>query len=209
MTFAQAVYSDDAVSSDTDYPGSDSTISVRNWRYLRDDRIVKQQFDYSCGASSIATILKEFYKQDVTEKMILDAMALGGLRASFADMANVLPQFGFRAVAYSTSFPQLTKLKIPVVVYLKYRAQDHFSVLRGLDSNTVWLADPSLGNRFFSRQQFTDMWETREDEVEKGKILVILPIGELVSSDDFFNTRPKRTTELAESLQFVSDIFIN
>lgn len=180
---------------------------VKNWRYLRDERVVKQQFDYSCGASSLATILNEFYKRSVNEKMILEAMNVSGSRASFADMANAVPKFGFRAVAYSTSFDQLTKLKIPAVVYLKYRAQDHFSVVRGIDSNTVWLADPSLGNRYFSRQQFTEMWETRDDEIEKGKILVILPNSALITSEDFFTNRPRRPTVLAESLQLFPDIF--
>ena len=32
-----------------------------------------------------------------------------------------------------------------MVVYIKVRKDDHFSVLRGISGNMVWLADPSLG----------------------------------------------------------------
>ncbi len=36
-------------------------ISVRTWKDFRDERIVKQDLDYSCGAASVATIMKGFY----------------------------------------------------------------------------------------------------------------------------------------------------
>lgn len=78
------------------------------------------------------------------------------------------------------------------IVYLKYRKDDHFSVLRGIDKNTVWLADPSLGNRTYSKFQFLDMWDTRNDKVLKGKILAILPNTKIKKSVDFFTKTPKR-----------------
>ena len=52
---------------------------------------------------------------------------------AFDDMANVLSGMGFRGVGYAASFDQLTKLRIPVIVYTKHRKDDHFSVLRGID----------------------------------------------------------------------------
>ena len=113
--------------------------------------MVKQDLDYSCGAASLATLLNAFYGQSLTEAALLEAMDKGGLRASFEDMQRALPQFGFKAQGFAASYEQLMRLKAPVVVYLKYRNDDHFSVLRGIDAHTVWLADPSLGNRTFSR----------------------------------------------------------
>nr|WP_279337944.1 C39 family peptidase [Solimicrobium silvestre] len=166
--------------------------------------MVKQNFDYSCGSSAIATILNEFYGQQVTEELVLNTIDKGDLRASFEDMARILPQFGFRGVGYSASFEQLTKLKVPVIVYLKYRKNDHFSVLRGIDNDTVWLADSSTGNRYYSRSQFMAMWETRNAETLKGKILVILPTQVDVSAkSDFFTSSPKRPTALSTKLQSV------
>lgn len=98
-------------------------------------------------------------------------------------------------------FGQLAKLKIPTIVYLKYRKDDHFSVLRGIDKNTIWLADSSLGNRTYSKSQFLNMWDTRNDELLKGKILVILPNHKAKQSVDFFTKIPKRQTSLASNLQ--------
>ena len=174
-------------------------VPVKSWKTMRDERIVKQDKDYSCGAASLATLLNEQYNQKVTEEEILKAMNKEDDRASFEDMANIMPQFGFKAQGFAASWEQLTQLHIPVLVYTKNRKEDHFSVLRGIDDNTVWLADPSLGNRTFSREQFLSMWETRDDDMEnahlRGKFLAILPAQpDIQASDDFFTKTPRRQT---------------
>ena len=138
-------------------------IPVKSWKALRDAQVVKQDLDFSCGAAALATLLNHFYGQTLTEEALLKAMDKGEGRASFEDMAKVLPQFGFRAQGFAASWEQLTRLKMPVVVYVKHRKNDHFSVLRGINKDTVLLADPSMGNRTYSRQQFLAMWQTRHD----------------------------------------------
>lgn len=186
------------VSNDTNLRGA---IPVTSWKTLRDSGVVKQDLDYSCGAASIATILNGYYGQSVTEAEILDLID-GNLRASFEDMAGALAKLGFRGVGYAASFGQLTKLKVPVIVYTRHRKTDHFSVIRGVNSDTVWLADPSLGNRTYSKYQFLEAWETRDDSKLKGKILAIIPADqEVQSADDFFTNQPRRQTAQAVQQQ--------
>lgn len=184
------------------------TVPVESWKTLRDRRVVKQDLDYSCGAASLATLLNEFYGQTLTEAELLEAMDKGDLRASFDDMQRALTGFGFKAQGFAASWAQLRKLKMPVVVYLKHRKDDHFSVLRGIDENTVWLADPSLGNRTYSRAQFLAMWETRGDESEhadlRGKFLAVLPADTSVSAQvGFFSKAPQRQS--AQAVQLLAD----
>lgn len=133
LMFPASVHADAVIST----LSLQSRVPVQSWKTLRDARIVKQDKDFSCGAASLATLLNEFYGQSVTEEALLKVMDKGDLRASFEDMQRALPQFGFRAVGYAASYEQLTKLKAPVVVYLKHRKDDHFSVLRGIDADTV------------------------------------------------------------------------
>nr|WP_284046954.1 C39 family peptidase [Halomonas llamarensis] len=204
MLPVSASASDSAYISHSHLRGS---IGITSWKSLRDSGVVKQDLDASCGAASVATILNEHYGQSITEKEVLDAMGVldeeneDGM-ASFDDLANALTEFGFRGVGYAASFNQLTQLKIPTIVYTKHRKNDHFSVLRGIDDDTVWLADPSLGNRTYSKYQFLDMWETRDDSVLKGKILAIVPlIEETQSAEDFFTTHPRRQTAQAVKQQ--------
>ncbi len=172
-------------------------ISVHSWKSKRDEGIVKQDLDFSCGAASLATLLNSFYKQSLTEREILARMNRETIQASFDDMQKVLPQLGFEAKGYALTFEQLAQLKIPVIVYLKYRKEDHFSVLRGIDGDTVLLADPSMGNVSMSKAQFLDAWETRGGNLA-GKILAVVPKRADTERDTSFFTRsPKRQTEFA------------
>ena len=177
-------------------------VPVKSWKTLRDARIVKQNQDYSCGAASLAPLLNAHYRQDVTEEAILKAIDKGEGRASFEDMQRALPTFGFKAQGFAGSWEQLAKLKMPVIVYLKHRTDDHFSVLRGINAETVWLADPSLGSRTYSRQQFLEMWETRAGDKApsdlRGKFLAVLPAtADIRASNDFFTRAPRRQTAQA------------
>ncbi len=174
----------------------------KNWKSLRDDRVVKQDLDYSCGAASLATLLNSYYGQNVTEEAVLKAMDKGNSRASFDDMARALTDFGFRAQGFAASWEQLARLKVPVVLYVKHRQNDHFTVLRGISGDVVWLADPSQGNRTYSRDQFLAMWETRfgANDGLTGKFLAVLPIGASAQKlDNFFTQKPVRQSAPAVS----------
>lgn len=202
--FASIACAKDATISEEIIVGTPTTsirIPIQSWKTLRDARIVKQDLDYSCSAASLATLLNEFYGQSVTEEALLKAMDKGDLRASFEDMQKTLPQFGFKAQGFAASYEQLMRLKAPVVVYLKHRKDDHFSVLRGIDENTVWLADPSLGNRTYSKAQFLEMWQTRGDKDNAelaGKFLAVLPNQEgITAGNDFFTKTPHRQSAQA------------
>lgn len=190
-----------------DFLRSRGAVFIKSWKSIRDSGVVKQGLDYSCGAASMATILKEYYGLPVVESDILSVMNNEDMKASFYEMANALTKFGFRGVGYAVSYEQLSKLKMPVIVCLKYRNDDHFSVLRGVDEDSVWLADPSLGNRTYSKHQFLRMWESRNDKDLKGKILAIIPIRKDVQIvEDFFVHKPKRQTMPAISQQFFKNI---
>lgn len=164
-------------------------IAMQSWKSLRDARVVKQDLDYSCGAASLATLLNEFYGLSLTEQQILKDMNKQEMLANFEDMARVVNRYGFKAGGVALSYEQLAKLTVPVVVYLQHRGQDHFSVLRGISATHVQLADPSWGNRIFSKPQFLAMWETRDDEKLKGKILLLLPQNSqtVAQHSDFFS----------------------
>lgn len=111
----------------------------------------------------------------------------------FADIQQILPELGFRAQGYALSFAQLKQLHSPVIIYLRYRNNKHFSILYGVDDNTVLLADPSLGHLSLSGEQFLKAWNTR-DETLQGKILTIAPNRsriDIKTSTHFFMRNPQ------------------
>lgn len=164
--------------------------TVTSWKALRDFRIVKQELDYSCGAASLATILNEFFGQSVTEKDVLTRIGATD-RSSFQQLAAVAPSFGVKAGGQFVTFDELKYLTIPAIAYVKYRGQDHFTVIRGIRRDgVVHLADPSWGNRQLTAHQFRTIWET--DGAMLGRILLILPQNvDLARVDQTYFAQPK------------------
>ncbi|UOP04685.1 C39 family peptidase [Conchiformibius kuhniae] len=187
----------------TENPISHGKIHLQSWKSQRDFGIVKQDLDFSCGAASLATLLNNYYGQSLTEAEILEKMDKTRMRASFADMQRIMPELGFEAKGYALPFEQLAQLQIPVIVYLKHRKTDHFSVLRGINGDTVLLADPSLGHISMSKAQFLASWHTRQGEMA-GKILAVVPKDAgLPRNTAFFTRQPQRVSRLAaEQVRF-------
>ena len=105
--------------------------------------------------------------------------------------AKVLPEFGFKAQGIALSYEQLTLLEIPAVAYVRPESEDHFTVIRGVSRDHVWIGDPSWGNRRLSRDQFLNMWQTRDDEILKGRLLIVQPInGTPLKSGSFGEPNP-------------------
>ena len=138
----------------------------------RDANIVKQQFDFSCGAASVATVLSGFYGLDIDEADVLTALD-DEERYSFDDLSQVVLMWGFRGIGTTVTFDDLRRLKIPAIAYLRYRQRDHFSVIRGVSSTgIVHLGDPAFGNRRLRERRFKMYWEPHG---QPGKLLLIVP----------------------------------
>lgn len=175
LVFLMAVTNINAEQALINTPVVSGSVPIKSWKTLRDERVVKQDLDYSCGAASLATIMQEFYGQEISEEDVLMRMEDDGA-ASFQDLSDVAWEYEYSAKGLALDFEQLKTLKIPVIAYLKHQGDDHFSVIRGISSNgMVWLGDPSWGNRKFSAEQFKNMWQTRDDAKLKGKILLVMP----------------------------------
>ncbi|MCG7656147.1 C39 family peptidase [Neisseriaceae bacterium CCUG 44465] len=200
MVFANPVFNEN--------PIVHQKVQVQSWKAQRDFGIVKQDLDFSCGAASVATLLNNFYGQNVTEEEVLNKMDKTQMRASFDDMQRIMPELGFEAKGYALPFEQLAQLKIPVIVYLKYRKTDHFSVLRGINDDVVWLADPSLGHVSMSKAQFLDAWQTRDGEMA-GKILAIVPNNHETTAQNraFFVKNPTRKTQFITQQMQLKRVF--
>lgn len=150
-------------------------LTLVSWKELRDRELSKQQLDFSCGAAALATLLNHYYGMPTNEATVLSLLRTSDAAASFQELADVArDHYGLQAQGYALSVDMLKSLRQPVMVYLKVRGNDHFSVLRGIDERgQVWLADPSWGNRLLTAHQFESMWSTRGDPVLVGKILLL------------------------------------
>jgi predicted double-glycine peptidase len=147
---------------------------------LRDRNLVKQTYDYSCGAAALATLLTYGLQDPVSEQEILqfvleslakDEKSLRKKQGlSLLDLQHVANARGHKAQGFRLEPTYLAQLKRPVIVFIRPRGYEHFAVFRGLRGNRVYLADPSLGNIRMSRSKFLHMWL---DQSGKGVIFAV------------------------------------
>lgn len=155
-------------------------VPMKSYKALRDENMVRQAYDYSCGAAALATLLTYGLGDQLTEAEILqavlttlpkDALATRKEKGlSLLDLQKVAHDRGHKAQGFRLVPEFIEKLTGPVLVFIKPRGYEHFAILKGIQGNRAYLADPSLGNVRLPLYQFLDMWL---DETGKGVIFVV------------------------------------
>lgn len=165
------------------------TNTVKSWTEIRDHKTIKQTLDISCGAASVATVLNYYYGEDTSESDILDHFPEGVERVTMRHLINAVELEGHRSVAITATYEDLTNLKTPVIVYINHKNIDHFTVVSGVSSRIIKTSDSSLGNVFYTKNDFQKKWELFKDKNGNavGKILAILPsVSTPKINNDFF-----------------------
>jgi len=155
-------------------------IHVGSLRARRDAGVVKQGYDYSCGAASLATLLTYGLNDAVGEDALLRALleplspaqlaALQQKGLSLFDLQQLAQKRGHKAQGFRIHRSQLVNLSYPVIVYIKPHGYQHFAVFKGLRGERVYMADPSLGNVRMPLYRFLDMWA---DQSGRGVIFAV------------------------------------
>ena len=189
--------------------------SVKSWIEIKNKHLTRQKHDYSCGSASLSTILTHYYNQNISEEEILNAvMKMKGLTKksslqeykkanglSFFDLSVFAFSKGFRALGLALDMEALKKIKIPLILYVKIRKSEHFTVFKGMDNVYAYLADPSLGNTKVKLSKFKEMFYQREDLKYPGKVLAIFPpVGDVEKNRDFMKI-PSKTTLIEDVIR--------
>lgn len=143
-------------------------VPLKSLKALRDENLIRQAFDYSCGAAAFATLLTYGLGDQVTEQEILlqafqalskDEETLRKKEGlSLLDLQKIAHVRGHKAQGFRLKPAFLAKLQGPVIVFIKPRGYEHFAVLKGIRGDRVYLADPSLGNVRMPMYKFIHMW---------------------------------------------------
>jgi predicted double-glycine peptidase len=142
---------------------------VRSLLEARQDRVVIQKFDLSCGAAALATVLTYQHGDKVTEREAAAGMlrhttiaqVQKRLGFSLLDLKRYAQSRGFTADGYSDLTVDDLLTFGPTIVPIKIRGFSHFVIFRGMQGDRVLLADPAYGNRSMPAETFAQMWENR------------------------------------------------
>lgn len=180
---------------------------VRSVREMRHDRVVLQEFDISCAAASLATLLNYQHGEQLTEREIalglidrpeyIETPELIRLREGFSllDLKRYVEGRGYEGIGFGRMAYQNLLDRAPIIVPVDNIGYRHFLVFRGELGGTVLCADPAFGNRTMSRERFERRWL---DFPELGKVGFVverrdglIPPNRLVPRpEDFLVLRP-------------------
>jgi predicted double-glycine peptidase len=141
--------------------------SVENIRERRFRNVVPQQLDYSCGAAALATLLRFHYgDQSIQEsQIILDMLKTGDAERirregfSLLDLKRYADRKGYETKGFKVKPEVLERLAIPSITLVNTRGYLHFVVMKGARDGIVYLADPAMGERQLTMDEFLDGWE--------------------------------------------------
>jgi predicted double-glycine peptidase len=140
---------------------------VRSLLEIRQANVIVQQWDTSCGAAALATLLTYHHGEPVSERAVAQAMlgktdplrvkVRGGF--SLLDMKRYAEARGFQADGYTgVSLADLAKFG-PAIVPVVLDRYPHFVVFRARSGDRVLIADPAYGNRSVEVEVFEKAWQ--------------------------------------------------
>lgn len=143
---------------------------VESIQEMRTHHVVLQQWELSCAAAALATVLRYQHGLPVTERSVALGLIdrpeyianpdLVRLRQGFSllDMKRLTDRLGYTGIGLGQlTFEDLLE-RAPVIVPINAQGYPHFVVFRGATSNRVLLADPAFGNVTLSPAKFQDAW---------------------------------------------------
>src|SRR4051794_17073710 len=151
---------------------------VKSLLEMRRENVVVQNFDLSCGAAALATLLTFQHGDPVTEKEIVEQLIrdpkylanplIVRERQGFSllDLKRDVERRGYEGIGYGQLELEDLIEFAPILVPIHTRGYNHFVIFRGIIGNRVALADPAFGNRSMPVEAFKFAWL---DSVEWGK----------------------------------------
>jgi uncharacterized protein len=150
--------------------GSSGAEPVKSLLEMRHENVVIQEWDLSCGAAALTTLLHYQYNDPVTEKEVATALInrseyienpqLVQIREGFSllDLKRYVDARGYTGIGLGKMTLSDLERQAPILIPIHTRGYNHFVVFRGRLGNRVLLADPAWGNRTMTTEQFNHAW---------------------------------------------------
>lgn len=150
---------------------------VKSYQEIKNQRVVRQNYEESCGAASLATMINLIDNQKLSELDVLKVMSEKELTTdmvSFLDLEEAIKKLDFKSDSFRINEQVLNKLiNIPLLVKIEDDPRfPHFVIIINHKGDYLQVLDPSHGEYISSKREFYSIWD-REDK--GGYALVVLP----------------------------------
>lgn len=170
----------------------------------RHKNVVLQQWELSCAAAALATILRYQHGIPATERSVALGMLsrkeylsnpdLLRIRQGFSllDLKRYVDKLGYEGLGLGQlTFTDLIE-HAPIIVPVNLNGYPHFVVFRGATTSSVLIADPAFGNVTMPVYKFIDGWINYKDINHVG--FVVTESGKLAAPGKL----------MADALEFVT-----
>jgi predicted double-glycine peptidase len=143
---------------------------VKSLLEMRHEKVVMQEWDLSCGAAALTTLLRYQHGEQVAEKEValalmkrqeyIDDPKMIQNRQGFSllDLKRYVDSRGYRGNGFGKLQLKDLIAKAPIIVPIMIRGYSHFVVFRGMRGDRVLLADSAWGNRTIRVEEFMESW---------------------------------------------------
>jgi len=143
-------------------------VPVTSFSERRFKTVYKQQYDFSCGSATLASLLTYHYDDRVDEQSVFVDMYQNGDQQkiqkqgfSLLDIKLYLERRGYRSDGFKIKLDQLITANAPAITIINNNGYLHFIIIKGLNEQEVLVGDPAVGIKVIPRDEFEQMWENR------------------------------------------------
>ena len=129
------------------------------------ERVVRQEYDYSCGSAAVATLLTYHYDRPTTEAEVMQWMLEHGdpeqiqtYGFSMLDMKQYLDREGLDSDGFRIELEDFMEVGVPGITMINTGGYKHFVVVKGIDQNNILVGDPAAGTMVVPIQKFEQLW---------------------------------------------------
>lgn len=153
----------------SDIAHADAGPKIKSLIQIQMSGIERQTLDYSCGAASLAILLRSYFDEPVDEKAVLaDIVArlpkeqltskvIEGF--SMLDLKRTAEHLGYSADGLMLDHDSVFLLEGPVIILLTRKKLNHFVVLKGVSQGKAFLADPTRGHIRIPLFELFEEWQ--------------------------------------------------
>jgi predicted double-glycine peptidase len=126
----------------------------------------EQEFDSSCGFSSVSSLLNIYWGIYTSEKQIIDIVYtpnkgdVKNYTSTLAALAEIISSYNLANASFKMNFSELKKVteKFPPVLVHYSKPHNHFALVLCIIENGVVVADPLEGIELIHFRKFTNRW---------------------------------------------------
>jgi ABC-type bacteriocin/lantibiotic exporter with double-glycine peptidase domain len=123
--------------------------------------LIKQYDEKDCAPAVLLSVLK-FYGGNSSLPHLRELCNTNLQGSTMLDLVNASKSLGFKAIGASGEYEDLMKEKTPVIAHVVIDgALNHFVVVYKIKDNKIFIADPSKGKYWLSKDEFLKIWKRK------------------------------------------------